>query len=961
MLALKKERGILKAQFTRKVKIFRKSVSKEDHVEVVQDLMKEVNSIFGKLEKNNDDIVELAEEESDIENSNIYISECEDTKVECQDLWCKYKDTCSKSKSQKDNIQFSVKKLAAPDFAGERQLYPTFKNDFIRLMEPRYGEDNFVLRSCLSESVIKSLIWTDDYKTNWERLDQKYGSTPKIVDYVVHSIKNLKPVTEGNNHKLIEMINVIERGWFDLKRLDKESEIENEVIISHIERLLPMNLMREWALKRRKLIDVNDTFNIFLDILINDRDTLEYMDQIVRKITPNVKSNVNIVNNENENNANNVDTYQSNEYVKLLTTFQEQQTKQNQMFNDSLYNLSSMINNLTVKQPSASSESNYNSKFCVLHNSQSHNLVECITFKRMNYGQRVDFIRKNRICFSCLYLGHVSAHCRNRKLCDVRDNNGNICNKNHHPLMHEYPLNSGAQALYQYNSVSNVASTDIALLPIAYIYCHSYPISTLYDSGADLSLITHNLANKLGLNGYEVELNIIKVGNVAQKVKSKCYKLLISDLNGISHEIKVFGLDQITSNQICVNIDNVAKMFQINPNLIERPQGPVELLIGIDNCYIMPQVVRCFDNLQLLKNSFGYCIRGIIPGSSNQINIVKFHINHIVCTSSDITKESHNKFVKNFEDFYTVDFLGTECSPKCGQWLQCVCGNCSFGNKFSVQEQRELDLIEKGLNYDSPKINWTVTYPWIKDPNMLPNNYRTTLSKLISTECRLNSLGDEYVERYDNQIRDMINRQTATKISKTDVEKYKGPIHFLSHHEIHNPKSSSTPLRIVFNPSASFKGHILNDYYAKGPDLLNDMLGIFLRFRMGKVCIMGDIQKMYNSIYLSLLDQFTHLFLWRNMVKGREPDIYKINRVSFWDKPAGAIAILALKKTAEMFNHTYNEACNIIKNDSYVDDIIFSEENISIADSRKDEIKLILKEGSYQLKAKSWAATFALD
>ena len=144
-------------------------------------------------------------------------------------------------------------------------------------MEPRYGEDNFVLRSCLTPAVIKSIIWTDSYKDNWARLDDKFGSTPKLVDYIMQTYKNLKPVTEGNNVKFIEMVNIIEKGWFDLQRLGKESEIANEVVISNIERLLPSGLLREWALKRRslKLNCVNEIFNAFLNFLLNERDTLE--------------------------------------------------------------------------------------------------------------------------------------------------------------------------------------------------------------------------------------------------------------------------------------------------------------------------------------------------------------------------------------------------------------------------------------------------------------------------------------------------------------------------------------------------------------------------------------------------------------------------------------------------------------------------------------------------------------
>ena len=160
-------------------------------------------------------------------------------------------------------------------------------------------------------------------------------------------------------------------------------------------------------------------------------------------------------------------------------------------------------------------------------------------------------------------MGHVTAQCTNRKACDIRDSNGNICRINHHPLLHENNLNSWFHYPSQYSSVSHVLGKSTYLLPIAYVYSHSYPICTLYDSGADLSLITHDLANRLGLDGYELELTIIKVGNIIEIVKSKCYNLLLSDLNGLTHPIKVCGLDQITAGQVFVNMYNIAKMFQI--------------------------------------------------------------------------------------------------------------------------------------------------------------------------------------------------------------------------------------------------------------------------------------------------------------------------------------------------------------------------------------------------------------
>ena len=101
---------------------------------------------------------------------------------------------------------------------------------------------------------------------------------------------------------------------------------------------------------------------------------------------------------------------------------------------------------------------------------------------------------------------------------------------------------------------------------------------------------------------------------------------------------------------------------------------------------------------------------------------------------------------------------------------------------------------------------------------------------------------------------------------------------------------------------------MLNDYWAKGPDLMNNLLGILLRFREGYVAIAGDISKMYHSVKIKELDQHTHRFLWRNMKLDVKPDIYVMTSVSFGDKPSGCIAMTALRKTAQICQSTHPEA-----------------------------------------------------
>ena len=129
-----------------------------------------------------------------------------------------------------------------------------------------------------------------------------------------------------------------------------------------------------------------------------------------------------------------------------------------------------------------------------------------------------------------------------------------------------------------------------------------------------------------------------------------------------------------------------------------------------------------------------------------------------------------------------------------------------------------------------------------------------------STERRLNK-DKEHAKIYQEQIEDMLNRGAAEKLTNEQVEQYDGPVYYICHHEVMK-ENSTTNVRIVFNSSAKFKGSCINDYWAKGPDLMNNLLGILLRFREEKIAIVGDIKKMYHSVKISILDQHTHRFLW---------------------------------------------------------------------------------------------------
>ena len=67
------------------------------------------------------------------------------------------------------------------------------------------------------------------------------------------------------------------------------------------------------------------------------------------------------------------------------------------------------------------------------------------------------------------------------------------------------------------------------------------------------------------------------------------------------------------------------------------------------------------------------------------------------------------------------------------------------------------------------------------------------------------------------------------------------PVHCVAHHAVLRPEKKSTPIRIVLNSSASVKGHMLKDYWFKGPVLLKNLFGVVFRFRENAVAVCGDI------------------------------------------------------------------------------------------------------------------------
>jgi hypothetical protein len=467
------------------------------------------------------------------------------------------------------------------------------------------------------------------------------------------------------------------------------------------------------------------------------------------------------------------------------------------------------------------------------------------------------------------------------------------------------------------------------------------------------------------------------MGNVEKTYNTWQYEFPINTSAGKKVTITAFGMERITGQVSKLDPKVLVKLFpEYDPETLQRKSTHVDVLLGCDYFGLHPkqEEARCGDNLSIMNGALGICLQGahpdLIEETRYDTNLAKkihdvnvkvetyktrldshpeFHPNHTgECSVKVSSSYSHRKDESQVENFIQGEELATEISPQCGG---CRCNKCpTVGHTYSFKEEQELKLIQENLEYDEVNQRWITSYPWLVDPQRLPDNYHTALATLERTERTLKK-DDQWAKTYKSQMDDMVDRGVARKLSSEEVKSWNGPVFYISHLAVVNPHSNSTPVRIVFNSSQTHKGVSLNACLAKGPDsYMNNLVGILLRWREERVALIGDIRKMFNSVYLKALEQHCHRFLWRDLQQHRPPDVYVIQRVNMGDTPAPAISTEAIYKTAELYREDSPQAANLLKYSSYVDDLIDSRPSKPDALKIAKEAEDILAKGGFAVK-----------
>lgn len=205
-----------------------------------------------------------------------------------------------------------------------------------------------------------------------------------------------------------------------------------------------------------------------------------------------------------------------------------------------------------------------------------------------------------------------------------------------------------------------------------------------------------------------------------------------------------------------------------------------------------------------------------------------------------------------------------------------------------------------------------------KERPCLPDNKQLAVVRLSHLKRKFNA-NEKYKNDYVNYMKDITERGDVEEVSTEGTE---GEKWYIPHHGIYHPKKPEK-LRVVFDCSAKYKGSSLNDHLLSGPDMINNLTGVLIRFRQHRIALMCDIDKTFHQFHVSDL----RFLWWRNGDTSTPAKEFRMKVHLFGAVSSPGCANYGLKQLAKEHSHTHPLGSQFIARNFYVDDGVASVES----------------------------------
>ncbi|XP_046621080.1 uncharacterized protein LOC124305548 [Neodiprion virginianus] len=376
----------------------------------------------------------------------------------------------------------------------------------------------------------------------------------------------------------------------------------------------------------------------------------------------------------------------------------------------------------------------------------------------------------------------------------------------------------------------------------------------------------------------------------------------------IDHALAVANLD-LPRQSLSRGVTRCVKEklgIEIEPYTDAKPL----ILIGQDNwCIVTPNESRQLKNgsLAASRSTLGWVLHGYIEAGRD------LKLNLSTLASRCELMQPKNIEQRNFEDldnlvrgYFELENLGVAIT----------------GNENGKHE-RALAILESTKRKRDGY--WETGSLWRSGLMPSVDGKKTALKRLYSLERKLDK-DLKLAAQYYKEIERWIENGYIVKIMK-DVPRPRE--WYIPHFPVRN-SNKPEKVRPVLDAAAKTQGFFFNDFLETGPDFLESLLEVLLRFRQSPIAVIADIKDMYLRVKVIERDRGAQRFFWRGADRVRKPDVWENTGLIFGSKSSPCSAIYVKNNNAETFAKEKPEAARSIVKNSYMDDYLASERLISI-------------------------------
>ncbi|XP_048749330.2 uncharacterized protein LOC125661393 [Ostrea edulis] len=574
---------------------------------------------------------------------------------------------------------------------------------------------------------------------------------------------------------------------------------------------------------------------------------------------------------------------------------------------------------------------------CPVHNT-NHNLNQCRTFRQKPMKERMEILKKNKLCFRCCSLKrHTKNKCQETIRCDV-------CNQTSHPTgLHVLRVQNVQQPSHnkdenlteddnrhggesrtgvntkctQVCGTDKICSKSCAKILQLYVYNEDQPMQArkvyaLIDDQSNYSLGKPELFDNFDDHSEHINFTLSTCSGKVSATGRKGNNYVVESADH-SVRIKIPSLiecsdipdnrHEIPSPEVVKNFPHLCDLVSYIPPVDDSVH--IELLIGRDVIQAHHVVDQRLggDNLPYAhKLPLGWvvvgesCIGALHGRESVQtITVSKTHIlangraTYLEPCVNTLTIKENSIFEKTPQD----ERLGP-----------------------SVEDELFISLMESKVTKDCDD-RWTAPLPFRENRKLLPNNRTQALQRVKSLDRSLqkDEVKKKHVVEFMGKMFENGHAEVAPPLPTLSEQWY------LPFFGIYHPKKPGK-VRVVFDSSAVFRGTSLNDVLMKGPDLTNNLLGVLLRFRKEAIALTADVEHMFYNFKVDETHRNYLRFVWHENNDISQPLMdYRMTVHVFGNSPSPSVATFCLRKSVE---NADSDVRDFVCKNFYVDDGLIS-------------------------------------